>query len=621
MYHHYDVALNSKGGPTADVIIRAFNVADDSIAVMFADENSTPIESLSGIPNAAKSSADGNYDFFIADGFYNLRFYIGDALIQTVRNIQLQNSASVADVEGKAQATALGVAGTAGNLGTFTGTIIPDNQSAKQALQALETAVEGLPNAQVNEYPFVVTDPTQSLFTLPVTPTVACFVYQNGARLYPTDFTQVGANFTLVNAAVNGDVVVIVAGEGLEQPTVAYANIIGIRDIMIAASGAAPTRDYAADITGVANAVTPFTNMFAAGDNYQLADGAYRLNSDVTLGGDFTWIAQTGVSFVGTGVINATDFSGFNYAPDLRNISVAHTAGTIASPKTSPHAVMFVGANSSTVDTGGSPNPAFAVQHNMYATTGQARAQAIYAEAIARVSGASTFVEGARNHGIVPDGINSKAYGTLSYAQNGGTGANTIATESEIRRTSTVTVSTARDWTGAETWDGMFLATANSNNEVIGGPGSRPNFAFALNMYSTIAVRTGFLIPKSLQVGGKTVDHTAFANLETGLVYGLDLAKGSYSTAAIALPNNSTVRAYNAVGAAEHNLLYYDTSNRLVLGEEAAAGVFVKGAVGFQGTAPIAKPTVTGSRGGNAALASVLTQLAAYGLITDGTTA
>jgi hypothetical protein len=43
--------------------------------------------------------------------------------------------------------------------------------------------------------------------------------------------------------------------------------------------------------------------------------------------------------------------------------------------------------------------------------------------------------------------------------------------------------------------------------------------------------------------------------------------------------------------------------------------------IGFHGTAPTAKQTVTGSRGGNAALASLLTQLAAKGLITDGTTA
>lgn len=44
-------------------------------------------------------------------------------------------------------------------------------------------------------------------------------------------------------------------------------------------------------------------------------------------------------------------------------------------------------------------------------------------------------------------------------------------------------------------------------------------------------------------------------------------------------------------------------------------------AVGFNGTTPKTKITVTGSRGGNAALASLLTALANYGLITDSTTA
>jgi hypothetical protein len=36
---------------------------------------------------------------------------------------------------------------------------------------------------------------------------------------------------------------------------------------------------------------------------------------------------------------------------------------------------------------------------------------------------------------------------------------------------------------------------------------------------------------------------------------------------------------------------------------------------------PAARPAVTGSRGGNAALASFLTAMASYGYITDGTTA
>jgi hypothetical protein len=46
----------------------------------------------------------------------------------------------------------------------------------------------------------------------------------------------------------------------------------------------------------------------------------------------------------------------------------------------------------------------------------------------------------------------------------------------------------------------------------------------------------------------------------------------------------------------------------------------VGGEVGFYGTAPIAKPTVTGSKGGNAALASLMSALASLGLVTDSTT-
>ena len=51
------------------------------------------------------------------------------------------------------------------------------------------------------------------------------------------------------------------------------------------------------------------------------------------------------------------------------------------------------------------------------------------------------------------------------------------------------------------------------------------------------------------------------------------------------------------------------------------AAVFAAGAGFFGATPPAAKPAVAGSRGGNAALASLLTALAAYGLITDSSSA
>lgn len=45
------------------------------------------------------------------------------------------------------------------------------------------------------------------------------------------------------------------------------------------------------------------------------------------------------------------------------------------------------------------------------------------------------------------------------------------------------------------------------------------------------------------------------------------------------------------------------------------------GTIGFNNTAAISKPTVSGAKGSNAALASLLTALANYGLVTDSTTA
>lgn len=46
----------------------------------------------------------------------------------------------------------------------------------------------------------------------------------------------------------------------------------------------------------------------------------------------------------------------------------------------------------------------------------------------------------------------------------------------------------------------------------------------------------------------------------------------------------------------------------------------INGSLGFYDHAPEPKPTITGSKGGNAALASLLTALALLGLVTDSTT-
>lgn len=143
MYHFYDVVINDNTGvPLSGVIIRLYTSAG-ILVPLFADEaGTTPIEAVSGIPDAAVTDGDGNYDFYVADGKYDLRFFIGDALLKVMPNIQMVVAASDLDVQGKAQAAAVGVSGSATNLGTFTGSTIPDNVSVKTALQVLETALQ-----------------------------------------------------------------------------------------------------------------------------------------------------------------------------------------------------------------------------------------------------------------------------------------------------------------------------------------------------------------------------------------------------------------------------------------------------------------------------------------------
>ena len=65
------------------------------------------------------------------------------------------------------------------------------------------------------------------------------------------------------------------------------------------------------------------------------------------------------------------------------------------------------------------------------------------------------------------------------------------------------------------------------------------------------------------------------------------------------------LRAYDSVAARE-----------VLRGEASGTAPMV----GFLGAAAVTRPTVSGSRGANAALASLLTALATLGLITDSTT-
>ena len=126
------------------------------------------------------SNPNGLFAFWVEEGTYDLRYSVGGVAVGTQEDVAIYNLvreielAADTGAEGvgvasgetlqefldtvdqvstnKANASALGVAGADTDMGAFTGSTIPDNQTAKQAIQAVETAVDKtfrVPGAEV----------------------------------------------------------------------------------------------------------------------------------------------------------------------------------------------------------------------------------------------------------------------------------------------------------------------------------------------------------------------------------------------------------------------------------------------------------------------------------------
>lgn len=141
--------------------------------------------------------------------------------------------------------------------------------------------------------------------------------------------------------------------------------------------------------------------------------------------------------------------------------------------------------------------------------------------------------------------------------------------------------------------NGLFLAGANT-----GGP-------------PTISV-IGSDTNVSMQFGVKGTGSFLFTASGTELLEVLNVA--------------SAISNLNLAAAAAANNVLIDvggTATGITIGGSTATGVAVGksgGALSFFGGSTVAKPTVAGSKAGNAALASLMTALSSLGLVTDTTT-
>lgn len=204
------------------------------------------------------------------------------------------------------------------------------------------------------------------------------------------------------------------------------------------------------------------------------------------------------------------------------------------------------------------------------------RATAIFGEGNDAVGGSGSFVEGGRFHGLVNAGTNGSGYGAITSGEagNGISYTYLVGTEGEvINKNADATTSFSN-----ATYAASFVASSSGTKKV--------EAAYVVNPFTVAAAEfiTGFYVPAG---NAQTpVSDSAFRS-DAATVWGLNLNNVSAGTlfGAIGVPNNTAiVRAKNAAGSANMNVMSVDTSDRLVLGTESSAAIIATSTTVATGT-------------------------------------
>jgi len=86
MFHWFSTLTNTRGDALPGWQVECVQVADGQTVVsIFADENGTPIATVSGIADRTVADSEGNYFFFVPSGTYSLRIYNSAGVFQRVQ--------------------------------------------------------------------------------------------------------------------------------------------------------------------------------------------------------------------------------------------------------------------------------------------------------------------------------------------------------------------------------------------------------------------------------------------------------------------------------------------------------------------------------------------------------
>lgn len=99
MFHFFGRTNDGQGNSLPNWQVELVDRTTSAVVPIFSDENSTPIISVSGIANRALSDAEGNYDFFVADGVYDRRIYNDVGVFQRIDEYMPSYGSGYATIE------------------------------------------------------------------------------------------------------------------------------------------------------------------------------------------------------------------------------------------------------------------------------------------------------------------------------------------------------------------------------------------------------------------------------------------------------------------------------------------------------------------------------------------
>lgn len=112
--HYFDAVLNPKTGAAIEgALVRVFD-SGGALVDIYADENSTAIETVSGVENAAVTDEDGMFSFYVADGEYSIAFYSSEEVpLKSIDKVDLGVEVTHSELEAATGAALIGTSGGA----------------------------------------------------------------------------------------------------------------------------------------------------------------------------------------------------------------------------------------------------------------------------------------------------------------------------------------------------------------------------------------------------------------------------------------------------------------------------------------------------------------------------